>query len=162
MQLRHNFEYFRHMPCCLSCDIWLFGQTCKFVHAPTPTEHTHPHNHITYTKPLLNTHTRTLARIISAVLSWGSRPGWSPQRSGDRGRKSLSRPQAPPSAPCLGSGSGEADATQAPSVVWFCGQSVAFNALGTGFWTRQSILSMCLCVNVGVFAGHTADGGKGF
>ena len=123
---------------CLSCDIWLFGQTskpCASLHASAPTARTH--TRITLTEPFLlnthpsiqphthtHTHTHTLMWILSAVLSWGFRPVRSPRRSGDQGRKSLSRPQAPPSAPCLGSGSWEADAMQAPSVACFCGQSI--------------------------------------
>lgn len=104
---------------CLSCDIWLFGQTCKCVHPcmlpPHPPTHSHPlkqASHSQHTHPSIqpHTHARTLMWILSVVLSWGSRPVRSPRRSGDQGRKSLSRPQAPPSAPCLGSRSWEADA----------------------------------------------------
>lgn len=93
------------------------------IHASLLTKHlplnTHPSIH-----PTTCTYTLTLMWILSVVLSWGSRPVRSPWRCGDQGRKSLSRPQAPPLAPCLGSGSWEADAMQAPSVACFCGQSV--------------------------------------
>lgn len=133
-----TFKYFRDRHFCLNCAIWLFGQTCKCMHPlctlptpPHPTSGTHtltsPKPSVSFwtpIHPMTHIHPRTLLWILSAMLSWGSRPVRSPRRSGDQGRKSLSRPQAPPSAPCLGSGSWEADAMQAPSVACFCGQSV--------------------------------------
>lgn len=114
-------------------DIWLFlKKKCKCVHPcmhltyPQTHAHATPQPHLISNHSCNHTHTRacTLMWILSAVLSWGSRPVRFPWRSSDQGRKSLSLPQAPPSAPRLGSGSWEADAMQDPSVARFCGQSI--------------------------------------
>ncbi len=136
-----TFNTLRGRHFCLSCDIWLFGQTCKCVHSCMPSTHTHTHTHthhlnrasISQYTPIHLTPPTTHTHIRSHIHSCGYYQRCSAEAPGlsgpygvavTRGGRAYLSPPAPPSAPRIGSGSWEADAMQAPSVACFCGQSV--------------------------------------